>query len=203
MNIGKIFLILSCCILIFSIININTGPIVSLTIGYSWPALNCDLLSDEYDNDKKQYPDMDDDAKKYGYEYPIKLCKLRKGMYTMEYSSFVVNAIIGFLLTFISSFHFFGIKNEYVPYTAIIGIISSIIGFIFTFIYIVYNGLVYTNDYFVIENVDLFLDIGIYKSDNNGSFAKLDNAGRYRRIDYDSPVNIYSFLAKYKDYHKK
>ena len=203
MNLGKIFLILSCCILMFSIININTGPIVTLTIGYSWPDLNCDLLSDEYDNDKKQYPDMDDDVKKYEYEYPINLCKLRKGMYAMEYSSLVVDAIIGFVLTFISFFHFFGIKNEYVPYSAIIGIISSIIGFIFTFIYIVYNGLVYTNDYYVIENVDLFLDIGIYKSDNDGSFAKLDNFGRYRCIDYESPENIYSFFAKYKDYHKR
>ena len=65
MNFGKIFLILSCCILMFSIININTGPIITLTIGYSWRDLNCDLLLDEYDNDKKQYPDMDDDVKKY------------------------------------------------------------------------------------------------------------------------------------------
>ena len=141
--------------------------------------MNCDLLSDVYDNDKKQYSDMDDDVKKYEYEYPINLCKLRKGMYAMEYSSFVVDAIIGFVLTFISFFHFFGIKNEYVPYTAIIGIISSIIGFIFTFIYIVYNGLVYTKDYYVLAYDDLFLDIGIYKSDRDGSFAKLDNVGRY------------------------
>ena len=179
--------------------NINTGPIVSLTIGQDWGKLNCDILSDIYDQEKEENPDMEDDTKKYVYKYPINLCQRRRGMYAMEYSSFVIDSIIGFALTFISFFHFFGIKNEYVSYTALIGIISSGIGFIFTFIYVIYNGLVYTNDYYVLDKIELLTEIGIYQSDSDLAYAKLDNEGRYKCIDYDGPENMYSLFAKFKD----
>ena len=46
---GIIFFILACSILVLSIININTGPIVTLTVGADWGDLNCQMLSDEYD----------------------------------------------------------------------------------------------------------------------------------------------------------
>ena len=205
MNLGKIFLILSSSILILSIININTGPIVSLAIGKDWGNLNCDKFSDIYDYVKEEYSDfgidIDEDTKKYQFEYPIKECQRRKGMHAMEYSSFVIDSILGFVLTFISFLHFLGIKNEYIPITALIGISSSGIGFIFTFIYIVYNGLVYTNDYYILK-IDYDTEMPIFKSDSDMSFAKLDNEGRYKCIDYDTQQNVYSFYAKYKDYHK-
>ena len=203
MNYGYIFLIISCCILILSIININIGPIVSLTLGYDWKYLNCELLSDEYDFDKNDFPSMDDDIKKYYYEIPIEKCKRRKAMYNMEYITFVFNITIGFICGSISLLQFIGEKTELVQKTSIIGIISGIVGFILTFIYIVYNGLIYTSDYVVQGQLDLLFEIGIYKRDSDGAFAELVGSGTYKCLYYDGPENYHELFATYSEYHKK
>ena len=203
MNYGYIYFIISCSILLLSIININIGPIVSLAIGSDWKNLNCDLLSDEFDEVKKEETDMDDDTENYNYKYPINLCKRRKGMYAMEYTAFIYDITFGFVCSSLGLIHLLGNKLELVQITTLIGIISGILGFCLTFIYIVFNGLVFTNDYYELSQYDLFLSIGIYKRNGNGVFAKLDDYGYYKCLEYDGPENVYALFAKYSDYLKK
>ena len=203
MNYGYIYFIISCSILLLSIININIGPIVSLAIGSDWKNLNCDLLSDEFDEVKKEETDMDDDTEKYIYKYPINLCKRRKGMYAMEYTAFIYDITFGFVCSSLGLIHLLGNKLELVQKTTLIGIISGILGFCLTFIYIVFNGLVFTNDYYELGQIDLFLSIGVYKRNGNGVFAELDDYGYYKCLDYDRPENVYALFAKYSNYLKK
>ena len=203
MNYGYIILIISGGILILSIININIGPIVSLTIGFDWGNLNCEILSDEYDFYKKDIPNMDDDIKKYYYEIPIEKCRRRKAMHNMEYTAFVFDITIGFICGSLSLLQSLGDKTELVPKLAIISFGCGITGFILNFVYIIYNGLVYTTDYYVINEVDYSFEIGIYKRDIDGSFAELVGSGTYKCLYYDGPENYHALFAKYSEYNKK
>ena len=203
MNYGYIYFIISCSILLLSIININIGPIVTLAIGSDWKNLNCDLLTDIFDEIKKEYRELDEDSEKYIYKYPINLCKRRKGMYAMEYTAFIYDITFGFVCSSLGLIHILGNKLELVQKTTLIGIISGILGFCLTFIYIVFNGLVFTNDFYETKEEDLFLNIGIFKRDSDGAFAELDEYGFYKCSHYDRPENVYSLFAKYSDYLKK
>ena len=203
MNYGYIILIISGGILILSIININIGPIVSLTIGFDWGNLNCEILSDEYDFYKNDIPNMDDDIKKYYYEIPIEKCRRRKAMHNMEYTAFVFDITIGFICGSLSLLQSLGDKTELVPKLAIISFGCGITGFILNFVYIIYNGLVFTTDYYVINDVDYSFEIGIYKRDIDGSFAELVGSGTYKCLYYDGPENYHALFATYSEYHKK
>jgi hypothetical protein len=203
MNYGYIILIISGGILILSIININIGPIVSLTIGFDWGNLNCEILSDEYDFYKNDIPNMDDDIKKYYYEIPIEKCRRRKAMHNMEYTAFVFDISIGFICGSLSLLQSLGDKTELVPKLAIISFGCGITGFILNFVYIIYNGLVYTTDYYIINEVDYSFEIGIYKRDIDGSFAELVGSGTYKCLYYDGPENYHELFATYSEYHKK
>ena len=203
MNYGNIILIISGGILILSIININIGPIVSLTIGFDWGNLNCEILSDEYDFYKNDIPNMDDNIKKYYYEIPIEKCRRRKAMHNMEYTAFVFDITIGFICGSLSLLQSLGDKTELVPKLAIISFGCGITGFILNFVYIIYNGLVFTTDYYVINDVDYSFEIGIYKRDIDGSFAELVGSGTYKCLYYDGPENYHELFATYSEYHKK
>ena len=203
MSNGMIFFIFACCILVLSIININIGPIVSLSLGSDWNQLNCKLLSDEYELQKNEFGSLDDKTKKFTFEYPIKRCNRRKGMYYSEHIAFVFDVVIGFLCGLLGFVHFLGYKLELLKITGFIGVICGIIGFILTLIYVIYNSLVYMNDYYVAYQRDIFYEIGLPKLDNEGAFAVLTDSGKYECLFYDDSGDIYSVFAKYSDYHKK
>ena len=54
MSKGFLFFCCACVILLFSIINLSIGPIVSRTVGTDWGTLNCKYYVDEYDDAKKK-----------------------------------------------------------------------------------------------------------------------------------------------------
>ena len=202
MNKVFVFFCCSCVILLFSIINLCIGPIINRRVNYtnisipgastsgsSWGILNCAYLSDQYDKDKKDGP-IDDKDKKYKYEWKINECQRKKGMHDMEYTTFIFDIVIGFVCGLLGLLHYFELKPDFISKTGLIGLICGAIGFIFSFVYVILNGIVFTNYY----------DDPFVKRDGDGAFAeKTGTPGKYKCLYFDEKGNIYSLIAKYSD----
>ena len=119
MSKGLIFFCFACAILLFTIINISVGPIISGKVGndsmpdpdggssyinLAWGTANCQYFSDLYDKAKKT---IDGDVLKYSYEWGKNECYRKKGMHDMEYTSFIFNAVIGFVCGLLGLLHLF------------------------------------------------------------------------------------------------
>ncbi len=121
-------------------------------------------------------------------------CLRKKGMYNMEYTSFIFNICIGFSCGLIALLHLMEAKKDFVPKTGLIGLICGVVGFVLSFVYVVYNGIVYTK-YYDYDNI-------VYKKDSEGAFAVL-NGDKYICFYHDEPANEHSIIAKYSDLIKK
>ena len=183
---GLIFLCCACAILVFTIINLSVGPIISRRVGSGWGYLNC-----KHDKDDCDKSNDTGDVKKYGCEWDVKLCNNRKGMHDMEYTSFIFNIVIGFTCGLLGLLHYFDVKKEFVSKTGLIGLGCGIIGFIFSFVYVILNGIVFTT-----------LDLEIPKRDSDGAFAEL-KGNKYECFYYDNPYNEHALQATFSDAIKK
>ena len=199
MNKGLIFFICACFIIVLSIINLSVGPIVTGKVGKDWGKNNCAKLVDDYDIEEERihgltHPNniFDYKVREYTYEWPINECKRKKAMHDMEYTSFIFNIFIGFSCGLIALLHLLELNPNFISKTGLIGLISGIVGFILTFIYVVYNGIVFTNYY----------DVRIPKLDSDGAFAVHDGGSQYKCIYYDEDKNIYALYAKFSDLNK-
>ena len=188
---GLIFFCCACAILIFTIINLSIGPIVSRTVGTTWSTMSCAYYSDLYDKDKKDST-CDDKCLKYGAKWNLHSCQRKKAMYNMEYTSFVFDIVIGFVCGLLGLLHHFEVKKEFVHKTGLIGLICGVVGFVLSFIYVIYNGLVYTTDDYV----------QYLKRNGDGAVAELKGNG-YECFYFDDPKNDHSIYAKYSDLGKK
>ena len=191
MSKGFFFFFFACVILLFSIINLSIGPIVSRTVRDEWGILNCKYLVDQYD-DKKKKGGLTDDKKKYTYQWPIDECQRKKAMHDMEYTSFIFDVVIGFVCGLLGLLHYFGLKPDFVSKTGLIGLGCGVVGFVLTFVYVILNGLVYTN----------YFDDAIYKRDGDGAFAEKEG-NAYKCIYFDKAANVYALFAKYSDLIQK
>ena len=196
MSKGLIFFCCACAILLFTIINVSVAPIINDRVKI-YGTQNCKKLSDDYDEDKKNLQ-LDDKTKKYYYEWGIDECNRKKAMYNMEYTSIIFDMVLGFVCSLLGLLHHFEVKKEFVPKTGIIGVACGIVGFVFTFVYVIFNGIVYTSYYEYLED----LEEPIYKTDSKGAFAEWKN-GKYECFYYDEPGNYYALIAKYSDLIKK
>ena len=203
MNKGLIFFCCACVILLFTIINLSVGPIVSFTVGRDWGKLNCAIMSD---GKKDQSPGLTDDQKKYYWQRPIDECNNKKAMHDMEYTAFIFDIVIGFICGLLGLLHFFDLKKDFIPKTGLIGFICGIIGFIFTFVYLILNGLVYTNYSTDNPNPSTGTHDSFYssdlKADSDGAFAELEGT-RYKLIYFDKKENYYALYPTYSDLGKK
>lgn len=199
MSKGLIFFCCACAILLFTIINLSVGPIISGKVGddkdqyqheYYWGTANCQAYKDSYDD----LGSTDNDIVKYGIEWQKDECIRKKAMHDMEYTSFIFNAVIGYVCATLGLLHLFEVKKEFVSKTGLIGLGCGIVGFVFSFVYVILNGLVYTSYY----NGD---DI-IYKRDSDGVFAE-KKGNFYECIYFDSEDNIHALRAKYSDLIQK
>jgi len=182
------FFAISCAILALSVINLSIGPIVTKKVGEDWDQDNCEYYSDRYANAKKSNPNMDE-AKKKDYEYDISNCSNKKAMYNMEYTSFIFNMAIGFICVLLG---LYGFQKEVLPKTGIIGMACGALGFILTLVYVIYNGVVYTN-YYTDEDE-------IYKRDGDGAFAEWkDDILQYECYYFTDYGDTRGFYAKYSD----
>jgi hypothetical protein len=152
--------------------------------------MNCAQLQDNYDDAKKGT--LTDEAKKYGHEWYIKRCKNGKAMHDMEYTSFIFDIVIGFVCSLIGLLHLFELKKDLVSTTGLIGLVCGVVGFVLTFVYVIFNGLVYTQYY----------DDRIIKTDGDGIFAELEG-DKYKCKYFDEEGNTHALIAKYSDLGKK
>jgi len=129
-----LFLILSGCIVIFSIICICCGPIITGVIPGSddWKTLNCQQYSDEV---KKQKDAGASRSDLKPYKRARNKCNREKAMYGLEYSSLIVDVICGFVCTILGLLHYFDVAKPFEKVTGIIGLATGIIGFVLTLVY--------------------------------------------------------------------
>ena len=218
MNKTLIFLCISCCLVIFSIIVICTGPIISGGIGSGgWRNQNCQRFSDRHkdvDEKNRVTGDLKDELLKYLKEGQH-LCEREKAMYGLEYASLIFDLFFGVLCSLLSLLHYFGKGNYFEKVTGIIGLACGIIGFVLTLIYIIYSGYIFTNDgpgkdyddYFSSlpaassSPISHFDNSAIIKLDKERAFAELDGS-KYKCLYYDADDED-SFYAKYSDLGKK
>ena len=220
MNKTLIFFCISCCLLVFSIIVICTGPIINDILGSAntWRTLNCQQYSDrrKYVEDKKSI--TNDDAKDNFNKYMKKgqhLCERQKAFYGLEYAALISDLFFGVLCSLLSLLHYFGVGNYCQKVTGIIGLACGIIGFVLTLVYIIYSGYIFTNDgpgkeynsYFnsvpsaAIPITTHYGSGKIYKLDKDRAFAEWKD-GKYECFYYDKD-NEDSVYAKYNDLGKK
>ena len=191
MSKGLIYFCCACCILVLTIINLSIGPIISKKIGRDWGTLNCAENKDEYD-EQKDNPLCDDDCLKYDYKWYVNECQRKKGMHDMEYTSFIFDITIGFVCGLLSLLHHFDLKKDFVSTTGLIGLGCGFVGFVLTFIYVIFNGLIYTT-----------YDTGVIKLDGDGAYAeRVGNSADFKCLYYDEK-NSHKAFATYSDFGKK
>jgi len=194
---GLIFFCCSCCILILTIVNLSIGPVISGKVSqtydpitqqsYEWATANCKRISDYIDDSGAS-----DDDLKYNWKWLKDECTREKGMHDMEYTAFIFDIVIGFICSLIGLLHIFEVKKDFVSNTGLIGLICGIVGFVLTFVYVIFNGIVYTT-----------YGIGGYKLDGDSAFAKKVKSGEYECLYFDKKENLHSLYATYSDLIKK
>ena len=175
--------------MILSAINISIGPIVNKKVGTDWGTANCEYLKDQYEEKKTTRSGKEI---KYEEGWKKEACLRKKGMYNMEFTSFIFNICIGFSCGLLAFLHLLEAKKDFIPKTGLIGLICGVVGFVLSFVYVVYNGIVYTKYY----------EYTIYKRDSEGAFAVL-NGDKYICFYHDEPANKHSIIAKFSDLIKK
>jgi hypothetical protein len=222
MNKGLIFLCLSCGLLFLTIITICVAPIITGVLGGDWGVNNCQEYADAHkkvEDNKVLTNDEKDKILKY-LDKGKHLCERRKAMYGLEYAALISDIVFGFSCTLLSLLHFFGVGKNFEKITGLIGLISGIIGFILTFIYIIYSGYIFTNDNDYLsyqtdpdnldpDDLDPYESHSTPKLDKNREFAKWNEEKNkyeclfYDKDDYDSLYPKYNDLGKKQyNYHK-
>ena len=204
-----LFLVFSGAIVIFSIICICSAPILNKVLieSNSWGTLNCKKTSDEYKHEKETTTLTGDDKDKYlkSYKRGINLCNRKKAVYGLEFSSLIIDVILGFICLILGLLHYFDVAKPFEKVTGIIGLATSIIGFILTLVYIIYSGYIFTND-----NPELNYDDNdygdnerLFKADNKGIFAKWDDNEKKYKCEYYDKDDDDAIYAKYNEMGKK
>jgi len=168
-----------------TIVNLSIGPNITGRAGIKG-TLNCKEKKDAEDT-------YTGNNKKYDIDWKIDECVRKKGMYDMEYTSFIFDIVIGFVCGLIGLLHLFEVKKDFVSNTGLIGLVCGIVGFALTFVYVIFNGLVYTNYY---------IDEDLYKTDGDGIVAE-ENGDKYECKYFDEKANKHALIAKYSDLGKK
>ena len=211
-----IFFMFSLSLLFLNIISICLAPIINNIIkgASNWRSYNCKIykhLYDYYKNDKTYV--FTDEATKEKYLNNMKkgekYCNFKKGMYSLEYLSFIINIIFYFALSFIFFMTLYEKEKKIFPekIKGLIGIISGIVGFILTLLYIIYSEYIFRNggpgkEYenpgdpasFSVYNSDK-----IYKLDKDRALAEWDDIKYYYVCFYYNETDEDSLYVRYKD----
>jgi len=163
--------------------------------------LNCEKKKDELD-DAKDQPGVNDDVIKYYYEYSYNACQRKKGMHDMEYTAFIFDIVIGLICGLLGLLHIFEVKKDFVSNTGLIGIICGVIGFVLTFVYVIFNGLVYTTVYAGTIDISTGSIDGVLKRDEDYAIAEKDG-DTFKCLYFDNQANFFSAFAKFSDLGKK
>ena len=209
MNKTLIFLILATCTVIISIAIISIAPNINNVHGNSnnWATQNCELISDHIKLLKGDITTL---------KKMKNLCYRQKAMHNMEYATFIINIIIGFVCADLALIHYLGFGKDFEIKTGIIGLIAGVIGFILTLVYVCYSGYIFTND---VAFLGISIDETTINYDEQRTVGKLysngatykwkpdeysdnENAGEYV-TEYENDRKDFSNYIRYKDLGKK
>ena len=110
----------------------------------------------------------------------------------MEYTSFIFNIVIGFVCSLLGLFHLFDLKKEeFASKTRLIVFICGIVGFALSFVYVIFNGLVFTSKY-----------SNVMERESDGYFAER-KGNKYICIASHRKNDAFSGYAKFSDLNKK
>lgn len=210
MNKPLIFIIIATSILVLSAIVICVSPIINNIQAYGWsPAnwrnLNCQIFADEM---KKDDIDLDSLQKYKKYK---NICYRQKAMFGLENSAFVINIILAFICADLTLLHYLNVGKSFEKKTGLIGLISGIIGFILTLVYVCFSGYIFNNDvaYGIIDINNLsFSRPGLTKLYPNGALFKFEATdstgtnGNFIKVS-DKELGEYPSDLLYKDLGKK
>ena len=186
MNKVLIFLIIALASLLFSIITILNSPIINKIVGSDWGIQNCQKYHDAYEFNKEA-GNTDDINKKNFHKW-----NREKAMYGLEYSSLIIDIILGMVCIILGLFAYFDIFKNFGKKIGIIGLSSGVICFILTLVYTCYSGYIFNND-----------PSDQQKVEDNGIFAEWNDIEEEFKCKFLNNDDIYESYAKYKDLGKK
>ena len=205
MNYTLFFLCCSLGILVLSLVVVCISPIINnakksngnWSIS-SWRTLNCQILADKESSDTATI----DDIQKY--KRLKNLCYKKKAMHDLEYAALIIDIVLGFICVNLSFLHYLNVGKDFEKKTGLIGLITGIVCFVLTLVYICYNGDIFNNDVAYANfdtNYDYDLLEGVTKLFPNGALCK--KYGNNFISAYEGETDMYSEKAKYKDLGKK
>ena len=188
MNKTLILLFISLAVLVLSVICVTVAPIINNLLGNFalWGKNNCQYYSDE----AKYTKQLDD---KYKAEKNYNLCIRQKAMYGLEYSAFIFDLALGFLIGQLGLLHYFNAGKSFEKTTGLIGLIGGGIGFLITLIYVCFSGYIFNND------------VAFRQADGTGdNIDRLYSNGAEKKCDtnafvYSNEIDEDAQFAKYKD----
>ena len=157
-----IFLCVATCIFIFSVIVLNFAPSINGLVGKGqydiWGTLSSSSSFGVADFPCRRYSDYYNDIKDLTYpgtqeekdEYLDQLkdgkndCLRKKALIGLEYSSFNIDEIFSFVCAILGLLLYSG--NNIGKIVGLLGLVSGALGFVLTFVYIIYSGIVFNND---------------------------------------------------------
>ena len=199
MNKTLFFLISSVIMVIFTIITITTAPnIMGGFSGQYSDKSNCDALSEAYKyyKDLNKNPSESEKKELEKEKEKVNICYRQKAFINMEYATLIIDICLAVICTILGLFHFFETGMFFQKYTGLIGLISGVIAFVLTLVYLIYSGIVFTKDHK--ESQDLLFDNGAIEK---WDATKKDYIDPY--TDEDEENDQYAMYAKFKDLGKK
>ena len=157
-----IFLCIATCIFIFSVIVLNFAPSINGLVGKGqydiWGTLSSSSSFGVADFPCRRYSDYYNDIKDLTYpgtqeekdEYLDQLkdgkndCLRKKALIGLEYSAFNIDEIFSFVCAILGLLLYSG--NNIGKIVGLLGLVSGALGFVLTFVYIIYSGIVFNND---------------------------------------------------------
>ena len=113
-------------------------------------------------------------------------------MYGLEYSSLIIDIILGMVCIILGLFAYLDIFKNFGKKIGIIGLSSGVICFILTLVYTCYSGYIFNND-----------PSDQQKVEDNGIFAEWNDIEEEFKCKFLNNDDIYESYAKYKDLGKK
>ena len=186
-----LFFCFASAILIFSIIVVNISPFIAKYYQDNTPSTtdSCKYYSDYIDYRENQ-GDSDKDLEPHKKQRDR--CNRRHAMKGLEYTSLIVDLVIGFICALLGFINYMNIGNVG-KIGGLIGLGGGVVGFVLTFVYVIESGLVF-DDIDGTNELRLNSDGAIYEWDSD--------KGGYTCIYYDED-NDDSVLLRYSDYGNK
>ena len=157
-----------------TIYNTDTNDLESEDLFEDWNTANCQLLDDVYKYDKDSGVFNSDTNKKMETQRKRKIddCKRHKAMFGLEYAALIVDIVLGFICTLLGLIHYLDQGKPFETTSGLIGIASGGIATVLTIIYVIYSGIIFTNDYIrITNNGNIFYDNHAYLHWNGNKYV--------------------------------